>query len=447
VTTVHSAGPERFGLFADLYELTMAEAYLAEGRADDLATFDLFVRHLPPQRELLVVAGVETTLERLSAFSYGPDDLAYLESLELFSPAFLQHLAGLRFEGEVRAMDEGELVFAAEPLLTVTAPLITAQLVETLLLNTIGFETMVASAAARITMVARGRRFVDFSARRDHGVDAAIRAARAACVGGAAGTSLVEAGKRYGLAVTGTMAHSYVMAHPQEEAAFRAFLRRFGPRSVLLVDTYDTVEGCRRAVAAMDAEGVEARGIRIDSGDLGALAQACRDVLDEGGHPGVQILVSGDLDAHTVAALVASGAPIDSFGVGTRLGTSADAPYLGVVYKLVEQAGRPRVKTSPGKQSLPGRKQVWRCDGVDVIALDHEAGPPSGRPLLQPVWLGTAPTRPPEPVSAARARCLAALERWTGTAPAVWISDALAALSDEAAGVRAGGPRPGGAGQ
>jgi nicotinate phosphoribosyltransferase len=249
-------------------------------------------------------------------------------------------------------------------------------------------------------------------------------------VAGASATSLVAAGQRFGLALSGTMAHSYVMAHGDEGDAFTSFLERFGERSVLLVDTYDTLEGTRRAVEAMDATGIVASGIRIDSGDLGALAVAARRILDEGGYPGV--LLSGDLDEHRIAALLAEGAPVDAFGVGTRMGTSADAPYLGVVYKLVCQAGEPRMKLSPGKQTLPGRKQVWRSPGQDLIAVEHEPGPPGARPLLSTVMDGGRRTAPPEPLSAARDRCLAALVAWSGQPPAITASTALQELRDEA---------------
>jgi nicotinate phosphoribosyltransferase len=423
------------GLYTDLYELTMAASFHAEGR-DDEVTFDLFVRALPLERAFLVVCGVDTAMERLAAFRFDAPALAYLESLALFDAAFLDRLAHFRFDGEVRSMAEGELAFAGEPILTVTAPIIEAQLVETLLINTVAFETMVASKAARVTLAAAGRPYVDFSARRDHGLDAALGAARAACVGGASGTSLVEAGRRFGLAVSGTMAHSYVMAHPDEVSAFRAYLRQYRERSVLLVDTYDTAEGTRRAVDAMKAEGVVASAIRIDSGDLGRLSVEARAVLDAAGLPAVKILASGDLDETRVATLVAAGARIDAFGVGTRLGTSADAPYLGMVYKLAEQGGEPRLKLSPGKQSLPGRKQVWRTPGRDTISLASEPGPAGGRPLLGPAPPGGS-ARPAEAVASARERCLAGLERWSGVAPVVEPSELLRALAVQAAGVAA----------
>jgi nicotinate phosphoribosyltransferase len=422
--------PAPLGLFADLYELTMAAAFHAEDR-NDVVTFDLVVRSLPPTRQFLVVCGVQTAVERIAAFTYDDEALAYLGSLGLFDPPFLERLGAYRFGGEVRAMAEGELAYAGEPLLSVTAPIVDAQILETLLINTVGFETMIASKAARVALACAGRTFVDFSARRDHGIDAAVRAARAAHVGGAAATSLVEAGRRYGLALSGTMAHSYVMAHGDEVSAFRAFLRRFGAASVLLVDTYDTAEGTRRAVEAMEAEAVAAHGIRIDSGDLAALAVEARAILDAAGYPNVQILASGDLDERAVAALVAAGAPIDGFGVGTRLGTSDDAPSLGMVYKLVEQEGRARVKLSTGKQTLPARKQVWRGDGVDTITLVDETGPGGAEPLLHPVYAGGP--LPCEPLARARARCAARLTAGTRNGQRVVPSARLAAVAADAA--------------
>lgn len=420
-------------MFADLYELTMAAAFHTQG-LPAMVTFDLFVRSLPARRDFLVVCGIDTALERLEGFRFAEADLAYLSTLGLFRAAFLDRLADLRFTGEIRAVAEGELVYPGEPIMTITGPIIEAQLVETLLINTVGFETMVASKAARVTLACAGRSFVDFSARRDHGVDAAVGAARAAYVGGAAGTSLVMAGQRYGLPLSGTMAHSYVMAHDDEVDAFRTFLRQYGSASVLLIDTYDTAEGAHRAVAAMDELGVAARGVRLDSGDLAELAKQVRHILDDGGYPSVQILASGDLDEDRIGELVAADAPIDAFGVGTRLGTSADAPYLGMVYKLVEQDGEPRVKLAPGKRTLPGRKQLWRCPDHDLIALDSEPAPGDGRPLLAPVWRGTGRVRPEAALSEARQRCLNALaQRPVASRRPVAISGALEALTVSAA--------------
>jgi nicotinate phosphoribosyltransferase len=419
------------GLYTDFYELTMAAAYHAEHR-DEHATFDLFVRSLPPTRDFLVVCGIDTALDALDRFRFDAPAVDYLRSLALFDESFLDRLAGLRVTGEVWAMAEGELVFAGEPLLTMSGPLIEVQLVETLLINLVGVETMVASKAARVTLAAAGRPFVDFSARRDHGLDAAVAAARASWVAGAVGTSLVEAGRRFGIPVSGTMAHSYVMAHPSEEAAFSRFLEHYGSDAVLLIDTYDTVEGARHAAVAMAATGITARGVRLDSGDLDRLSRDVRAVLDDAGFSGVQILASGDLDEYRVAELVVAGAPIDSFGVGTRMGTSEDAPSLGMVYKLAEQGGQPRMKLSPGKHTLPGRKQVWRTDAGDVIGLAHEDSPAGGRPLLRPVWRDGRRLEPAD-LAGARRRCAAALAEAPIVAPTIGLSDALQRLLDATA--------------
>ena len=422
---------EALGLNTDLYELTMAASFHRQ-RRDEEVTFDLFVRALPPRRDFLVVAGIDTALERVAAFTYDPTALEYLAGLGLFDDGFLDWLGRYRFRGEIRAMPMGELAVAGEPLVSVTAPLIDAQLLETLLINSVGFETMIASKAARIALACRGRVFVDFSARRDHGLEAALGVAKAASIGGAAATSLVEAGRRYGLALSGTMAHSFVMAHDHEIDAFCAYLRQFGAASILLVDTYDTADGVRRAVEAMEAEGVRARAVRIDSGDLAALAHRARVVLDEHGFTDVQIFASGDLDEDRIAALVDGGAPIDAFGVGTRLGTSADAPYVGMVYKLVEQDGAPRLKLSPGKATLPGRKQVWRSDGIDILGLVDEPTPAASRPLLATVFDGE-PTGAVGSLDDARRRCRERLAAWTGRAPTVRLSERLAALTAQAA--------------
>ncbi|MBN2624240.1 MAG: nicotinate phosphoribosyltransferase [Acidimicrobiales bacterium] len=397
-------------LVTDLYELTMAAAYQADGIEHE-ATFELFVRSLPPQRRFLLAAGLDDALDGLASWRFDGDDIAYLASLGMFPRQFLDRLQGLRFTGDVWAVPEGEVVFAGEPLVRVTAPLVEAQLVETWLLNRIASQTMLASKAARVALACGDRSFVDFSARRDHGVDAAMAAARAAWMCGAAGTSLVAAGRRFGIPLTGTMAHSFVMSYDDERDAFRAYARCFPHGVVLLIDTYDTLEGARHAVEVANelaAEGITLAAVRLDSGDLGALAREVRAILDDGGLGGVRILASGDLDEHRVAALLAGGAPIDAFGVGTQLGTSADAPTLGAVYKLVEDADGPKVKLASGKVTLPGPKQVWRLDGRDVLSLDHEEVP-GGRPLLAPAMVGGRRTGV-ESLDRIRERAVAALD-------------------------------------
>jgi nicotinate phosphoribosyltransferase len=370
-------------LFTDLYELTMAASYFANG-LNHRATFDLFVRSLPEQRNFLVAAGLDDVLTYLETLRFSTTAVDYLAGLGLFADDFLTFLAGLRFTGEVRAVAEGEVVFGNEPIVEITAPLIEAQIIETFVINQVAFQTMVASKAARVAIACGHRPFVDFSARRDHGIDAAIKTARAATIGGAAATSLVEAGRRYGLPVTGTMAHAYVMSFDDEADAYRAYARDFPGNAIFLVDTYDTIEGAERAARValeLADRGVHVRGVRLDSGDLGSLAKQVRTILDDAGLTSVEILASGDLDEHRIAELVAAGAPIDSFGVGTRLGTSHDHPSLGAVYKLVEDELGPRMKLSEGKVTFPGRKQVHRLADHDVLALLSEEVP-EGRALM-----------------------------------------------------------------
>jgi nicotinate phosphoribosyltransferase len=402
-------------LLTDLYELTMAASYLSHGM-NEPATFDLFIRHLPERREFLIACGLEQALEYLEALRFEDDAIDYLSSLGMFKDDFLAFLQDLRFTGEVSAVREGEAVFGGEPLLQITAPLIEGQIVETFLLNCLTFQTMVASKAARVQIAARGHRFVDYSLRRDHGADAGLKAARAAFVGGAAATSNVLAGKTFGIPVTGTMAHSYVMAHEDEVDAFRAFLTDFPKNAVLLIDTFDVEEGARHAAQVakeLAGEGVALRGVRIDSGDLATLTRSVRKILDEAGLEEVEIFLSGDLDEHRVAELLDERVPVHAFGVGTQMGTSADAPALGGAYKLVQDARGPKRKLSTGKATLPGRKQIFRVfrgDSYDhdVIALDHEHL--EGRPLLEQVMLDGRRTGPREPLSRIQERCRVTLE-------------------------------------
>jgi nicotinate phosphoribosyltransferase len=403
-------------LLTDLYELTMAASYHAHGMNGE-ATFDLFVRHLPRQRNFLVACGLEDALRYLENLRFTPESVGYLESLDLFSDEFLSYLAGFRFSGEVWAMPEGELAFAAEPLVRVTAPLIEAQIVETFLLNCIIFQTMVASKAARVALACGSRRFVDMSPRRAHAADAALKAARAAYIAGAAATSNVLAGYAYGIPLSGTMAHSYVMVFEDELEAFRAFARNFPHNAVLLIDTFDVEEGARRAIRVareVAGEGVRIRGVRIDSGDFSPLTRNVRRLLDDAGLNDVEIVLSGDLDEYRIEALLEEKVPVESFGVGTQLGTSADAPTLGGVYKLVADQKGPKIKLSTGKATLPGRKQVLRFEreGLfdhDVIALEGEELD-GGRPLLRKVMAGGIASSPPEPLEVVRKRCRDSLE-------------------------------------
>jgi nicotinate phosphoribosyltransferase len=375
-------------LFTDLYELTMLQAYFEEAM-DEPAVFTLFVRRLPARRNFLLACGLDTVLAQLEGLRFGCADLDYLASCGKFSDAFLRWLAEFRFTGDVYAMAEGTPMFANEPLLEVVAPLPQAQLVETLVMNQINLQTVVASKAVRMVAAADGRPVVDFGARRMHGIDAALKAARAFHVAGVAGTSNVLAGRLYGLPLRGTMAHSYIQAHDDEAAAFAAFTRRY-PDTVLLVDTYDTLTGIARVIELAQRRGDDfnVRSIRLDSGDLAALAREGRAMLDAAGLQQVEIFASGGLDEHEIQRLLAAGAPIDGFGVGTSMGVSNDAPDLDLAYKLAAYAGRGRLKLSSGKPILPGRKQVFRSErnGVftgDVITRWGEDLP--GQPLLAKV--------------------------------------------------------------
>jgi len=380
------------GLATDLYQLTMAAAYHANGR-DERASFELFARKLPKGRSYLIVAGLEQALDYLRDLSFSADEIEYLRGLPAFdhvSLEFFDYLRDFRFTGEVWAMPEGTLAFAGEPLLRVTAPLIEAQIVETYLLSTINFQTLIATKAARIVEAAHGRGIVEFGSRRAHGFGAAVYAARAAFIGGCVGTSNVETGRMFDLPVYGTAAHSFTMAFDREIDAFRAYFKVFPEGSTLLLDTYDTIDAARLATEF----GPKLRGVRLDSGDLLELSKQVRAILDEAGMRRTKIFASGDLDEFKIAGMIAAGAPIDLFGVGTDLSTSRDAPALGGVYKLVEIEfdGRvaPKMKLSRDKATYPCRKQVWRStanDGSfvgDVIARADETDLP-GEPLLAPV--------------------------------------------------------------
>lgn len=402
-------------LLTDLYELTMAASYFAQ-EMNGPATFELFVRRLPGNRNFLIAAGLDDALHYLQTFRFDASALRFLRSLGMFTEPFLDFLGDLRFTGDVWAMPEGEAFFPGEPILRVTAPLIEAQIVETFLLNGMNFQSLIASKAARVAIACGEREFVDFSPRRDQGPDAALKVARASYIGGAAGTSNVLAGQAYGIPLSGTMAHSYILSFEDEADAFRAFARDFPDRSILLIDTYDTVQGAHRVVEVakqLASEGIRIRGVRLDSGDLGELAVQVRAILDAGGCQETRIFASGDLDEYRIAELLASGAPIDAFGVGTQLGTSADAPALGGVYKLVEDEAGPKVKHSPEKVTWAGKKQVFRFKSSgtlshDVIALGHERFE-GGRPLLHQVMRSGKLIGEREPLEVIRARAAGTL--------------------------------------
>ncbi|MBT8419856.1 MAG: nicotinate phosphoribosyltransferase [Gammaproteobacteria bacterium] len=379
---------EGLALFTDLYELTMVQAYFEE-RMTDIAVFSLFVRRLPARRNFLLACGLDTVLRFLENLRFSDTDIAYLASTGQFSDRFLVWLRDFRFTGDVHAVPEGTPIFANEPILEIVAPLPQAQIIETFLMNQIHLQTMFASKARRVVTAAKGRPVIDFGSRRIHGIDAALKAARAFYIAGISGTSNVLAGKQYGLPIAGTMAHSYIQAHGDEASAFYAFATLY-PDTVLLIDTYDTLTGVRNVIDLKKRLGKDflIKAVRIDSGDLLVLSQAVRRALDEANLREVEIFVSGGLDEDAITDLVSSHAPIDGFGVGTEMGVSGDAPSLDIVYKLCQYAGQGRLKLSPGKSVLPGRKQVFRIaegeqDVRDVIARADEDLP--GRPLLAPV--------------------------------------------------------------
>ncbi len=377
-------------LFTDLYELTMAQSYFRE-RMSAPATFSLFTRHLPTNRGYLVTAGLESVLHYLELLRFSGDDIDYLRSTAIFADDFLEYLREFRFTGEVWAIPEGRLYFADEPVLEVTAPIAEAQLVETFIINQVNLQTIVATKAARCVWAARGRAVVDFSLRRTQGMDAGMKAARCSYMVGCVSTSNVLAGKAYGIPIAGTMAHSYVSSFPEEIDSFRAYARSFPDSTTLLIDTYDTVAGARTAAAVateMEARGHHLRSVRLDSGDLLALSREVRLVLDDAGLEYVDIFATGGLDEYQIVALLDAGAPINGFGVGTRMGVSDDAPWLDLAYKLVRYDGRPVLKLSTGKVSLAEEKQLYRLRDArgmlsgDVIALRSEASPPAGEALL-----------------------------------------------------------------
>lgn len=398
-------------LVTDLYELTMAASYFREGMSGE-ATFSLFIRDYPPDRAYFVSAGLQHLIEILSDFRFSRESLDYLRSLGKFSPQFLDFLRGLRFRGSVRGIAEGRIFFSQEPIVEVTASIIEAQVIETLVLNVVQLETLLATKAARVVQAASGKGLIDFGMRRTHGVDAAVKAARASYIAGFAGTSNLLAGKIYGIPVFGTMAHSYVTSFQREMDSFLAFARAFPGNTVLLIDTYDTVAGAVKAAEVagiLAGEGKKLVGVRLDSGDMNELSQKVRQVLDRAGFPDVSVMASGNLDEFKVDALVRAGAEIDFYAVGTRMGVSSDAPYLDIAYKLVEYDGRPVLKLSSGKKTWIGRKQVYRHRGADgqmshdsVCLLD--AGNPGGEPLLELVMRNGKPVCEPEPLDTIRKR-------------------------------------------
>jgi nicotinate phosphoribosyltransferase len=377
-------------LLTDLYELNMAASYLRRGMNGE-ATFSLFVRRLPPERGFLVSAGIEGCLDYLENLHFEEDELRYMGEVLKFQPADLENFRRFRFTGDVWAVPEGRVVFAGEPIVEVTAPLPEAQLIETFLLNRVTYETTIASKAARCVLAARGRDVIDFAFRRTQGIEAGLDVARLSAIVGFRGTSNVEAARRYGLTASGTMAHSFIEAFESELEAFRAFAEDFPNRTTFLVDTYDTPAGIRHAIDVIKELNLQGRiGVRVDSGDLVVLSKLARSQLDAAGLESVRVIVSGSLDEFSIEELVREGATIDAFGVGTRMGVSADYPYLDTAYKLVEYAGRPVMKLSSNKVTSPGRKQVFRRSRPmdDLVGLFRERTPAGRRPLLEHLMSG-----------------------------------------------------------
>ena len=414
-----SCEDESLSLFTDLYELTMAQAYWQSGVTAE-ACFSLFVRRLPTDRGYLLFAGLEDILHALNGLRFSEGEIAGLRSLGLFDDGFLEYLSAVRFTGSARAMPEATVFFANEPVLEVTAPVVEAQIVETLLLNLFNVQTMLATKAARVVEAAGGRTVVDFAARRTQGVDSAIKLARSAYIGGFAGTSNVLAALRHSVPAVGTMAHSFITSFTSELEAFSAYAASFPRNSTFLVDTYDTLQGVRNAISAahrMREHGHELNAIRLDSGDFVALSNEAREMLDVAGLPNVQVLASGGLDEFQIEDLLKAGAAIDGFGVGTNVGTSADYPWLDCVYKMVEYDGKSTMKLSEDKETLVGPKQVFRrldARGMyagDVIASADEPMPEDADALLTEVMNDGARTGVSPSLDELRQRCARELER------------------------------------
>lgn len=437
-------------LITDLYELNMAASYLRRGMVGP-ATFSLFVRNMPVDRGFLISAGLEDCLSYLEDVAFDAEDLAWLAGAG-FPADVVDAFAGLRFTGDVDAIPEGRVVLPNEPIMEVTAPIAEAQLVEAFLLNQVTFQTTVATKAARCRLAAADIDLVDFALRRTHGIDAGMAVARLSAIAGFVATSNVEAARRFGLPVAGTMAHAYIEAFPSEASAFRAFAQDLPGRTTFLVDTYDTMAGISTAIDVIRELGLGGSlGVRLDSGDLVALSREARRLLDAAGLREVRIFASGGLDEYELERFVAQRAPIDAAGVGTRMGVSADAPYVDSAYKLVAFGGRPVLKLSPGKVTLPGAKQIWRRQPIeeDLLSRRDEPGPAGAEPLLVPVMRDGRRVAAPEGIEAARARLTTDLEALPAearalrrpTVPRVRVSTGLDELSRA---VTAGLPRSGG---
>lgn len=433
-------------LLTDLYELNMVQAYLDRGD-EGIAAFEFFVRRLPARREFLMTAGLGTALDFIENARFSRTEIDWLKSTGRFRTNLLDYLAAFRFTGDVHAIPEGRVVFPHEPLLRITAPLPQAQLVESRLINIMHFQTLIASKAARMVLAANGKPLSDFGLRSAHGAEAGMLASRASYIAGFAGAANVLAGMTYGVPIVGTMAHSFVQVHVDEIAAFEMFARARPDNVILLIDTFETIAGARKVVELaprLAGDGIKVRGVRIDSGDLIAASKAVRGILDDGGLTDAIILVSGGINEDVIAAHIAAGAPIDGYGIGANLTASQDAPVLDCAYKLQEYAGAPRRKLSEGKQTWPGRKQVWRRYGSDGQmsgdTLSVETDIHDGEPLIVQVMKDGKRIAPAETLDAMRARAaqdLARLpephrRRQAGSNYPLTIAPALDALAREA---------------
>jgi nicotinate phosphoribosyltransferase len=435
------AGP----LLTDLYQLNMIQAYLDHDETQP-AVFEFFIRALPARRRFVMAAGMEQVLAFLETLKFSAPEIDWLASTGRFDKRMLDYLAALRFTGDVHAMPEGAICFPNEPMLRVTAPLPQAQLVESRIINIVHFQSLIASKAARVKLAAGDKPVVDFGLRRAHGAEAGLMAARASYIAGFAGTATELAEQLFGIPTFGTMAHSYIEAHDDEATAFENFARARPNNLTFLLDTYDTEAAARKVVALapkLKALGITIRAVRLDSGDLPALARRVRRILDDGGCAGVTIFASGGLDEDEIADMLHAGAPIDGFGVGTSLTTSSDAPTLDCAYKLQEYAGLPRRKYSPGKETWPGRKQVWRRYGADgrmaedIIGLENDVQP--GEPLLAHVMRDGRRVQPAPPLDDVRGHAARELARLPdalrslgpGDAYPVRIADGLVRLAAE----------------
>jgi nicotinate phosphoribosyltransferase len=404
-------------LTTDLYELNMVQAYL-DRNEDKEAVFEFFVRRLPDRRGFLLAAGLDDALTYLEALRFSPGEIDWLKSTKRFRGNLIDYLAAFRFTGDVHAIPEGTVCFPNEPLIRITAPLPMAQIVETRLINILHFQTMIASKAARIVLAAPGKILSDFGLRTAHGAEAGLFSARASYIAGFSSAANVLAGERYGVPIVGTMAHSFIQVHNDEMTAFENFARSRPEGVILLIDTYDTEAGARKVVELapkLKADGIAIRGVRIDSGDLSAMAKKVRGILDAGGLKDVIILVSGGINEDVLLKMAAAKAPIDGFGIGVNLDASIDAPSLDCAYKLQDYAGKPRRKLSEGKQTWPGRKQVWRSFDEqgrmrgDVLSLEDDRQ--DGETLVELVMRGGKRVAPASSLAQIRERAVRDLAR------------------------------------